>query len=61
VTGFLVKPDAPAMAQALQELIGDVALREKFGDAGKIHADRYFSLGKSLADHGALYDFSQHQ
>jgi len=61
VTGFLVKPDAPAMAQALQELIGDVALREKFGDAGKIHADRYFSLDKSLVDHGALYDFSQHQ
>lgn len=61
ITGILTRPDAHEMVMALKKLGSDVTLRKEFGDAGKIHADQYFSLNKSLTDHGLLYDISQHR
>lgn len=60
-TGILTRPDASDMGTALGKLLGDSELREKYGKAGRIHADQNFSLNKSLADHGLLYDISQHK
>lgn len=60
-TGYLPSPQPGAMASALSALVGDQELREKLGASGKTHADRYFSLDKSLNDHAALYGISQIQ
>jgi hypothetical protein len=43
----------------LAALVSDRSLREKMGAAGKILAENYFSLEKSLIDHAHLYEFSQ--
>jgi glycosyltransferase involved in cell wall biosynthesis len=58
-SGFLTSPDATEMADSLVRLVSDTALREKLGVSGKIHAEKLFSLEKSLADHMKLYEFSQ--
>ena len=58
-SGYLTSTQPGAMASALSALAGDQVLRETLGAAGKAHADAYFSLSKSLADHSALYEFSQ--
>ena len=58
-TGYLTTPHASAMASALNALTSDRELREKLGAAGKLHAEQYFSLDKSLQDHATLYEFSQ--
>ena len=60
-SGTLTKPDSAEMAIAVGELVDSAALRAQYGEAGRIHADLNFSLAKSLADHGLLYDFSQHK
>jgi glycosyltransferase involved in cell wall biosynthesis len=60
-TGTLTKPNANEMAAALIKISSDETLRKEFGEAGKIHADQYFSLTKSLTEHGLLYDISQQQ
>jgi glycosyltransferase involved in cell wall biosynthesis len=58
-TGFLTAPQAGAMASALSALVTDEDLRFELGSLGKAHAQRYFSLEKSLADHSTLYEVSQ--
>jgi glycosyltransferase involved in cell wall biosynthesis len=58
-TGFLTSPQAGAMASALSALATDEDLREELGSVGRAHAEKYFSLEKSLADHASLYEFSQ--
>jgi glycosyltransferase involved in cell wall biosynthesis len=58
-TGTLARPDSEDMSAALAILIGNNVLREKYGEAGRIHADQNFSLTKSLTEHGLLYDISQ--
>jgi glycosyltransferase involved in cell wall biosynthesis len=58
-TGFLTAPQAGAMASALSALVTDEELRFELGSLGKVHAQRYFSLEKSLADHSSLYEDSQ--
>jgi glycosyltransferase involved in cell wall biosynthesis len=58
-TGFLTAPQAGAMASALSALVTDEELRFELGSLGKVHAQRYFSLEKSLADHSSLYGDSQ--
>jgi glycosyltransferase involved in cell wall biosynthesis len=58
-TGFLTAPQAGAMASALSALVTDEELRFELGSLGKAHAQRYFSLEKSLADHSSLYELSQ--
>jgi glycosyltransferase involved in cell wall biosynthesis len=58
-TGFLTSTQAGAMASALSALVTDEDLREELGSVGRAHAEKYFSLEKSLADHAALYEISQ--
>jgi glycosyltransferase involved in cell wall biosynthesis len=58
-TGFLTSPQAGAMASALSALVTDEDLRNELGSVGRAHAEKYFSLDKSLADHAALYEISQ--
>ncbi len=60
-TGFLTAPQAGAMASALSALVTDEDLRFELGSLGKAHAQRYFSLEKSLADHSSLYEVSQNR
>ena len=57
-TGFLTSPQAGAMASAISALVTDEDLREELGSVGRAHAEKYFSLEKSLADHAALYEIS---
>ncbi len=59
VTGYLTRPEAAAMTDSLAALVSDRSLRENMGAAGKILAENYFSLEKSLIDHAHLYEFSQ--
>ena len=58
-TGFLTSPQAGAMASAISALVTDEDLREELGSVGRAHAEKYFSLEKSLTDHAALYEISQ--
>jgi glycosyltransferase involved in cell wall biosynthesis len=58
-TGFLTSTQAGAMASALSALVTDEDLRFELGSVGKAHAQRFFSLKKSLADHSSLYEVSQ--
>jgi glycosyltransferase involved in cell wall biosynthesis len=58
-TGFLTSTQAGAMASALSALVTDQDLRDQLGSVGAAHAEKYFSLDKSLADHAALYEISQ--
>ena len=60
-TGFLTSPQPGAMASALSALVTDEDLRYELGSVGKAHAEKYFSLEKSLADHAELYEFSQNR
>jgi glycosyltransferase involved in cell wall biosynthesis len=58
-TGFLTSTQAGAMASALSALVTDEDLRYELGSVGRAHAEKYFSLAKSLADHASLYEISQ--
>ena len=58
-TGFLTSTQAGAMASALSALVTDEELRYELGATGKAHAQKYFSLAKSLEDHAGLYEISQ--
>jgi len=58
-TGFLTSTQAGAMASALSALVTDEDLRNELGSVGRAHAEKYFSLHKSLADHASLYEISQ--
>ncbi len=60
-TGFLTAPQAGAMASALSALVTDEDLRDELGSVGRAHAEKYFSLEKSLADHASLYETSQNK
>jgi glycosyltransferase involved in cell wall biosynthesis len=60
-TGFLTSTQAGAMASALSALVTDEDLRFELGSVGKAHAERFFSLKKSLADHSSLYEVSQNR
>jgi glycosyltransferase involved in cell wall biosynthesis len=59
--GFLTPPHVAEMADSLTRLVNDKVLREKLGANGRDRAEEFFSLGKSLADHMKLYEFSQHK
>jgi glycosyltransferase involved in cell wall biosynthesis len=58
-TGFLTSSQAGAMASALSALVTDEDLREELGSVGRAHAEKYFTLEKSLEDHASLYEISQ--
>lgn len=53
--GFLLPPDAGAMAKALQELINRPEMRENMGKYGREHAQTHFSLSRMVKDHSDLY------
>lgn len=56
-TGFLVLPgDASAMAQRIQQLLLDPALRRSMGDAGRLRAQRDFSPQRVKEALESLYD-----
>jgi glycosyltransferase involved in cell wall biosynthesis len=59
MTGYLTSTQPGAMASALSALVTDSRLRHTLGAAGKVHAEKYFSLAKSLQDHSILYENSQ--
>jgi glycosyltransferase involved in cell wall biosynthesis len=55
-TGVLVPPAQPdALATALASLIDDPAARRTMGAAGRLKAEREFSIARMAADYEALY------
>ncbi len=56
-TGLLVAPDdAAALAQALQTMAGDPALRRRLGQAGHARAQTLFSADRMVQDFHTEYD-----
>ena len=56
-TGVLVPPqDPPALAAALEPLIGSPDLRERLGRAARERAERAFSLAAHASRLQSLYD-----
>ncbi|MCK5544535.1 MAG: glycosyltransferase family 4 protein, partial [Desulfobulbaceae bacterium] len=56
VSGLLVSArDAEALAQAMERLIEDDALRQQMGRAGRDLAEREFGIDKVVAAHLAIY------
>jgi len=47
--------DAQALAQAIECLLEDAALRNKLGQAGRILAEREFSIDHIVMKHLAIY------
>ena len=54
-TGLLTETTAGALADAVEALVADAALRKAMGAAGKARAEQYFSLDRMLKDHSDLY------
>jgi glycosyltransferase involved in cell wall biosynthesis len=55
VTGFVVPTQANAVADALNRLLGDDALRAAMGVAAARHAEQAFGTARLVADHATLY------
>jgi glycosyltransferase involved in cell wall biosynthesis len=56
-TGILVPPgDEPALAQALERLVEDRELRQRFGAAGRARVESSFDLSAFRRAHLELYD-----
>ncbi len=54
--GYLVEPgDAPALAAALDKLIGDAGLRRRMGEAGRARFEERFGFAACYASLAALY------
>jgi glycosyltransferase involved in cell wall biosynthesis len=54
-TGLLTESTASTLADAVEALVADAALRKAMGAAGKARAEQYFSLDRMLKDHSDLY------
>ena len=55
-TGLLVPPgDSAALARALGKLLGDAALRARYGQAGRARAEELFTLQAMAARAEAIY------
>ncbi len=54
-TGSLTDLSVSALADAVEALVADAALRKAMGAAGKARAEQYFSLDRMLKDHSDLY------
>jgi len=56
VTGILVPArDAIKLAETIEHLINDVALRQQMGSAGRALAEREFSIAKVVSAHVEIY------
>jgi len=56
-TGFLVPPRAPeAAAEKVKALLGDAALRRRFGEAARAHVLERFTLDRMVAGYARLYE-----
>jgi glycosyltransferase involved in cell wall biosynthesis len=56
-TGLLVPPDdAPALANALLKLLGDAALRDQFGNAGRQRAQAEFTVERMVGETVEVYE-----
>ena len=56
-TGLLVPPgDAAALSETLDRLLGDAALRDRLGVAGRRRVEDRFGLERHLATIESLYD-----
>jgi glycosyltransferase involved in cell wall biosynthesis len=53
--GYLTEPNPLAIADALEKLVRDPALREYMGASGHVRSHEYFSLERMLVDHSDLY------
>lgn len=56
VTGFVVRKDSTAIAQAVLEILDDPIQFERMGNAAKLHATTRFSAGRLASDYQELYD-----
>lgn len=55
-TGYVVEPDVPALATAVQRLLEDVDLAAAMGMAAREHAETRFSPQRLVDDHTRLYE-----
>ncbi|MBZ5580687.1 MAG: glycosyltransferase family 4 protein [Acidobacteriia bacterium] len=56
VSGFLVPPRRPEMvAERILELLGDVSLRRRMGEAGRARVEELFDLQRNVAELMKLY------
>lgn len=61
-SGFLVPPgDATALAAKLELLLGDAALRRRFGDAGRRRIEERFALKKMVESIEGVYEECLHR
>jgi glycosyltransferase involved in cell wall biosynthesis len=57
VSGFVVSPgDVEALARAIDTLLGDPALRDRFGAAGRRMVEREFDVGREGAWLGEVFE-----
>ena len=57
VTGFVVEPeDVGALAGAMAKLLGDPALRRRFGDAGRTTIEAEYSAARMTAEYLRVYE-----
>ena len=55
-TGVLVPPSNPVvLAQAIERLLRDPALRRKYGDAGRLKVEQRFGLDRMVKETQAMY------
>ena len=56
IQGILIEPDDPsALIGALQCLLGDSELRNRFGNAGRSHVEEKFSISRMTESHLEIY------
>jgi glycosyltransferase involved in cell wall biosynthesis len=61
-TGLLVPPgDEGALAAAIERLLGDAPLRERFGAEGRRVVEARFDARRNVGRHAALFRMSGHQ
>jgi glycosyltransferase involved in cell wall biosynthesis len=55
-TGVLVPPSSPALlAQAIERLLRDPALRQKYGEAGRLRVEQRFGLDRMVTETQDMY------
>lgn len=60
INGLLTEVNAGALADAIEKLAKDPALRASMGSAGRKRAHELFSLARMISDHSNLYSHCMH-